>query len=72
LGGHRHGERGEDGAAVDVAELCETVSQGSAWVHVALHAVGHHQEMVAAVGTAVLLLVFLLVGHGDGVMVAAC
>ena len=63
MGGHRHGERGEDGAAVDVAELCETVSQGSAWVHVALHAVGHHQEMVAVVVAGVLLV--FLVGHGS-------
>ena len=62
MGGHRHGERGEDGAVDVVAELSEAVSQGARWVDVALDTVGYHQEMVAVL--AGVLLVFL-VGHGS-------
>lgn len=58
-----HGERGEDGAVDVVAETSEAVSQGASWVHVALDAVGYHQEMVAMVVAGVLLVV-ILVGHG--------
>ena len=68
MGGDGHRERGEDGAAVVVgAEPREPLGEDAPGVDLALHALGHHQEMVDAAAVLVDDMVpFPVVGGGHG------